>query len=278
MLLFTITPALAMTSMPVITTPKGCPMTNSPSSTPKVESTTAVSTRPTEVSLLNCASRIAKMRKIAVPNALSRNADALARSSSSPLSLNITPAPRSVCASARDLRLHRGALHAFGEVGGDGHHPAAVDAIDVADALRRHALREVADRHMPHLGLHAQVVDLVEAAPFGRKAHQDVHRLVAVDRPVFGRLEAVGDELDRAADGVDAGAVLRRLRLVDLELPVDAGKRLAVIEIADVATRGQDGRDLAGGRLRQSANSNRMTPMVSSVSSLMPRGCSPMRV
>ena len=34
----------------------------------------------------------------------------------------------------------------------------------------------------------------------------------------------------------------------------------------------------AGGRLRQSANSNWMTPMVSSVSSLMPRGCSPMRL
>src|SRR5262249_41516596 len=71
--------------------------------------------------------------------------------------------------------------------------------------------------------LHAQVVDLVEAAALGRKAHQDVHRLVAVDRPVFGRLEAVGDELDGAADGVDAGAVFRRLRLVDLKLPVDAG-------------------------------------------------------
>src|SRR6266446_1673259 len=206
-----------MTPMPVITTPKGCPMTNSPSSTPKVESTTAVSTRPTEVSLLNCASRIAKMRKIAVPNALSRNADALARSSSSPLSLNITPAPRSVRArSSRDLLLHRRALHAFGEVGGDGHHPAAVDTIDVADALRRHALGEVADRHVPHRRLHAQVVDLVEAAALGRKAHQDVHRLVAVDRPVFGRLEAVGDELDGAADGVDAGAVFRRLRFVDL--------------------------------------------------------------
>ena len=86
MLLFTITPALAMTPMPVITTPNGWPMTMRPSSTPMVESTTAVSTRPTEVSLLNCASRIAKIRKIAAPNAFSRNAPAFARSSSSPLS------------------------------------------------------------------------------------------------------------------------------------------------------------------------------------------------
>ena len=34
----------------------------------------------------------------------------------------------------------------------------------------------------------------------------------------------------------------------------------------------------AGGRVRQSANSNWMTPIVSSVISLMPRGCSPTRV
>ena len=77
MLLFTITPALAITPMPVITTPNGWPITSSPSSTPKVDITTAVSTRPTEVSLLNCASRIAKIRKIAVPNALSRKAAGL---------------------------------------------------------------------------------------------------------------------------------------------------------------------------------------------------------
>jgi hypothetical protein len=39
---------------------------------------------PTERNLLNCASRIAKMRNSAVPNALSRKAEAFARSSSSP--------------------------------------------------------------------------------------------------------------------------------------------------------------------------------------------------
>ena len=68
--------------------------------TPKVDSTTALRTRPTEVSLLNCASRIAKIKKIAVPNAFIRNAPALARSSSSPLSLKVTPAPRSALASS----------------------------------------------------------------------------------------------------------------------------------------------------------------------------------
>ena len=182
---------------------------------------------------------------------------------------------------------------------------------------------------MADRGLHAQIVDLVEAAPLGREPHQDVDRLVAVDRAVFGRLEPVGDELDGAADRVDAGAVFGRLGLVDLDAPVDAGERLAVVEIADVARAGEDRRDLLGrrrqhrriergelhldrlagrragarrrhldqdagdvgglradrvhdlvrGRTRcaSRANSNWMTPMVSSVSSPMPRGCSPMR-
>src|SRR4029450_5341145 len=93
-----------------------------------------------------------------------------------------------------------------------------------------------------------QIVDLVEAAALGWKAHQNVHRLVAVDRPVFGRLETVGDELDGAADGIDAGAVFRRFRLVDLDLPIDAGERPAIIEVADVATRGEDGGNLGRGR------------------------------
>ena len=116
------------------------------------------------------------------------------------------------------------------------------------------------------------------------------------------------------------GAVLRGLRLVDLDLPVDAGQRQAVVEVADVACarrawprpswrrpaarpdrarRAAPGSacrsagrraapsprpgcrecrrswrgcasmiSCAGGRVRQSANSNWMTPMVSSVISL----------
>ena len=54
----------------------------------------------------------------------------------------------------RDLLLDRGSLHAFGDVGGHRHHPIAVDAIDVAHPWRRHALHEVADRHVSRLRLH----------------------------------------------------------------------------------------------------------------------------
>jgi hypothetical protein len=83
---------------------------------------------------------------------------------------------------------------------------------------------------------------------WSRLRRSDVHRLVAIDRPVFGGLETVGDELDGAADGVDAGAVFRGFRFVDLDLPIDAGERQTVVEIADVAARGQHGRDLGRGR------------------------------
>src|SRR5262249_11495590 len=146
-----------MTPMPAITTPNGCPMTMSPSITPNVESTTAVSTKPTEVSLLNCASRIAKMRKIAVPNALSRNPEALALEFDRHAGTGVGLGER-----GRDLLLDGGGLPAFGDVGRHCDHAAAVDPIDVADTRRRHALHEIADRHVSRLRLHAQIVDLVE--------------------------------------------------------------------------------------------------------------------
>src|SRR5262249_4369683 len=44
-----------------------------------------------------------KIRKIAVPNAFMRKAPAFARSSSSPLSRNVTPGPRSALASSRAI-------------------------------------------------------------------------------------------------------------------------------------------------------------------------------
>ena len=87
MLLFTMTPALAMMPMPVITTPKAWPMTIRPISTPIVDRTTAERTSSTLENLLNWASRIAKIRKIAAPKAFIRKAPASSRSSSSPFSL-----------------------------------------------------------------------------------------------------------------------------------------------------------------------------------------------
>ncbi len=91
MLLFTTTPASAMTPMPVMTTPKGWPMIIRPRNTPIVDMTTADSTRPTEMNLLNCASSTTKIRKIAAPKALVRNAPASACSSSSPASFQRMP-------------------------------------------------------------------------------------------------------------------------------------------------------------------------------------------
>ena len=90
---------------------------------------------------------------------------------------------------------------------------------------------------MSHLRLYAQIIDLVEAAAIGRKAHENVHRFVAVDRPVFGRLQSVGDKLDGAADRVYAGAVFRGLGFVDFDFPIDAGQRQAIVEVADVTAR-----------------------------------------
>jgi hypothetical protein len=144
---------------------------------------------------------------------------------------------------ARDVLLHLRGRHALGDVGGDRGDPVAVDTVDVAHARRRHALHEIADGHMPHRRLQAQIVDLIEAAPLRREPHQDVDRLVAVHRPVFRGLEPIGDELDGAADRADAGVVFGRLGFVELDAPVDAGERLAVVEIANVAVAGEDRRD-----------------------------------
>src|SRR3989337_1898795 len=82
-------------------------MTISPSSTPMVDSTTADSTRKTEVSLLNCARRIAKIRKIAVPKAFIRKAPAFSRSSSSPFCFQVTPGPRAAVLGEADEDVSR---------------------------------------------------------------------------------------------------------------------------------------------------------------------------
>ena len=91
MLLFTTTPASAITPIPVITTPKGWPMIIRPRNTPMVDMTTADSTRPTEMNLLNCAKRTAKIRNSAAMKAFARNAPASACSSSSPAMVQRTP-------------------------------------------------------------------------------------------------------------------------------------------------------------------------------------------
>ena len=143
-----------------------------------------------------------------------------------------------------DVLLHDGALHAFGDVRRHRHHALGVDAVDVADALRRHTLDEVADRHRAGRSLDPQFVDLTQAAPLFREANDNVDRLVSVGRAILRHLDAIGDELHRGADGVDVGAIFGGLRLVDLELPVDAGQRQTVVEIADCGHLREDAGDL----------------------------------
>jgi hypothetical protein len=64
-----------------------------------------------------------------------------------------------------------------------------------------------------HRGLHPQIVDLIEAAAVGRESGSGYPPTCRCRPAVFGGLEPVGDELHGAADGVDAGAVFRRLDL-----------------------------------------------------------------
>ena len=100
-------------------------------------------------------------------------------------------------------------------------------------------------------GLHAQLVDLVEAAAVRREAHDDVDSLVVIGRAILGHLRAVGDELHPGADDVDVGVVFRRLALVHLDAPVDAGQRQAVIDVTHVRAGRKDRRGLLGGGRKQ---------------------------
>ena len=192
------------------------------------------------------------MRKIAVPKAFSRNAEAFARSSSSPFRRKVTPWPRSVLASSAVISSCTFALCTpSATFDDDRHHAVAADAVDVTDARRRNALDEIADRHVAGGGVDAQVVDLVEAPAILREAQQDIDLLVGFRGPIFGDLHAVGDELHRGADTADARAVFRGFRLVDLDAPVDAGQRQAVVEIADVGALRQNRGDLFRRRRQQ---------------------------
>ena len=104
MLLFTTTPASAITPMPDMTMTKAWPVSIMPSNAPIVAMTTQDSTRNTLVNLLNCASSTMKIRKIAAPKALPRKALASALSSFEPAKLPVdagqAPSRRRPCATS----------------------------------------------------------------------------------------------------------------------------------------------------------------------------------
>ena len=77
----------------------------------------------------------------------------------------------------------------------------------------------------------AQFAEPVQAAVVGGKAHADVEFLVGIVGPVGAQLDAVGHQLDDAADQRNVGAKLGGLGPVDLQAPLDAGQRPRVLGI-----------------------------------------------
>ncbi len=116
-------------------------------------------------------------------------------------------------------------MHALGHVGGDGDDAARLDTVDQAHPRHRLPVHEIGDRDRSHRRVDAQFVELIEGAALGREPDQHVDRRVGVVGPVLGDLQPVGDELHHVADRPRIRAVASGLRPVDIERPVDAGKR-----------------------------------------------------
>ena len=158
---------------------------------------------PTLDSLLNWASSTAKIRKIAAPNALPRKALGLGRAPRPRRSsFQLTRPLKSVVASSLgDLLLHRGGLHALGDVGGDRDHALAVDAVDdagrAAPARARRSCRSAPSP--PASAMRRSSIWLSVRRSSGTRTMMSTG-LSLVCRPVVGDLQAVGDELHHRAD------------------------------------------------------------------------------
>ena len=96
--------------------------------------------------------------------------------------------------------------------------------------------------------MHAQFVHLIEAAAIFGEAHQDIDGLVATGGAIFGGFDAVGHELQRGADDRGIGPELGGLRLINMDLPIDAGQRQPVIQVLDIRKMGKHRGDLLGSR------------------------------
>ena len=219
------------------------------------------------------------------------------------------------------LLLHLGGLHALGDVRRHRDDAVAVDAVDVADARRRHARRRSCRSARGPTGVWMRSSSIWSRLrrSSGKRTRMST-ALSLSDGRYSVTLTPLVTSCTRGADRVDAGAVFRGLGLVDLDPPVDAGQRQAVVEVADVGALADNGGDLlrgggqpvrdrarragpasacrsagrraapsprpgcrecprscrgsssmiscAGARVCQSANSNWMTPIVSSLISL----------
>ena len=118
----------------------------------------------------------------AVPKALVRKFWALRCSSSWPLKRQSTPLGIGAAASQAPISLTLSSTqHARGDVGLNGQHAQAVDAVDLADLGPRHALDEIADRHQA-VGAFAtlRVSSWVIERSSSGKPRSDLDLLVAV--------------------------------------------------------------------------------------------------
>ena len=112
------------------------------------------------------------------------------------------------------------------------------------------ACHEGANGHVAGPGRDAQVRELVEAALVRGEAHADVDLLVRIVGPVGADLDAVGHQLDDAADEADTSAPKRgRLRAVHLQPPLDAGQRPRVLGVEHAGLLRDDLADLVDGVL-----------------------------
>ena len=105
---------------------------------------------------------------------------------------------------------------------------------------------EVGDRHRALRRLDAELVEGGERTTILGQAQADVDRIVDAGGAVFGQFEAGGHQLHGRADRARRDAVLGSLAAIDVERPVDAGRRQAVVDVDDARNRRQHRRDVAG--------------------------------
>jgi hypothetical protein len=124
---------------------------------------------------------------------------------------------------------------ALGDVGLHGDRPAAVDAGDHAGAVGRLELDEVADRHQARRRGELQLLELLQRALLGGKAHPDIDLVDGVVGAVFRQLEAGRQHLHRLAEQGHVGAVARRLLAVHGEAPFHARQRQRILDVDEAA-------------------------------------------
>ena len=84
----------------------------------------------------------------------------------------------------------------------------------------------------PFRGVDLELIEREQTALRERIAHADVDFVVRVVGSVFADLQSVRDELHRHTDLRHVGAEHRRLGAIDVELPLDAGHRARVVDVA----------------------------------------------